>query len=754
MIRQIILVFASILFFLPLEGKHIIGGEATYETIRTDGVYGGSATYQIHFTIYRDRLGGGAYYDTPASFGIYRQNPDGNWIAIDSVRQVVTNVAIIPLTNDPCVVPPNNLSADKGEYHFQLTLPILENAAYMIAYQRCCRNNTINNIVRPDRTGAAYMVEISPESQISGNSSPVFNDFPPLVICAGTEFEYDHSAFDAEGDSLAYRYYNPFHAGGLRGSDSQNPGSPYACDGVIPSVMKCLPPFPLVEFAAPYDHTVPLGGAPIVRIDRNTGMIEGTPNVLGQFVVGVRVDEYRNGKLIGYTQRDFQFNVTTCDPLVYAEIIYDELLGAKKYVINSCGDNTVDFINVSQDRDHIFNNLWVFNVNGEKDSITTWDAQKQFPGIGTYDGKLLLNEGSACADIAYIFVNIYPDIEADFEYTYDTCVAGPVSFKDLSVTGGDAIKRWTWQPEPDKQLIQQNPSYFYETPGNKPVQLIVEDDNQCLDTIVREVPYFPAPAIIVVDPSQFTGCVPAALKFQNLSVPIDETYITNWQFGDGGTSEDLHPVHTYEEAGTYGINLEIISPIGCRIERFFPDWITIKEGPEADFYFEPDNPTINNSTVEFFDLSTDAVSWQWQFGDGTAEFVQNPVHNYQDTGLYKVQLVVSHPNNCRDTLSRLIDIEPLVTYFMPNAFTPNGDGNNDVFKGKGTFTEAFKDFSLSIWNRWGGKIFETNNPDEGWNGRKNNVGDLLPQGVYIYQLQYTGPRGDVVRGKGYATLVR
>jgi gliding motility-associated-like protein len=751
-----IFILSGVLFMIVwvhADAKHIIGGEATYTTVQSDGFVGGFATYDISFTIYRDRLGGGAYYDNPASFGIYRQTING-WVAIDSVTQLVTNVEIIDLTNDPCVVPPDNLSADKGEYHFRVTLPILANAAYMIAYQRCCRNNTINNIVRPDRTGAAYMVEISAESQLTGNSSPVFRDFPPLVICAGIDFSYDHSAFDAEGDSLVYSYYNPFHAGGLRGSDSQYPGSPYACDGVVPSVMRCVPPFPLVEFADPYDYTVPLGGAPIVRIDRTTGQISGVPNVLGQFVVGVRVDEYRNGTLIGYTQRDFQFNVTPCEPRVYAEIVYDDLLGARKYVINSCGQDTVDFINVSQDRNYIFDNLWVFDLNGQQDTVESWNARQVFPGVGTYSGKLLLNQGSSCADSAYIYVNILPEIRADFSYAYDTCVAGAVQFTDLSVTGGDKIERWNWRPEPDRQLILQNPDYFYGTPGNKPVQLIVEDNNECIDTVVKTVPYFPAPATIIVDPSQFTGCSPATLHFENLSVPIDETYTINWDFGDGGTSGALHPNHTYSEPGVYDVHIEVISPIGCRVERYFPDWITIKEGPDADFDFEPENPTINQSTVAFFDRSTDAVSWQWQFGDGAVVFNQNPVHTYQDTGLYEIELVVSHPNSCRDTMIRTIDIEPKITFFMPNAFTPNGDGNNDDFKGKGTFTRAMRNFSLSIWNRWGGLIFETNDPDEGWNGRKNNVGDLLPQGVYIYQLQYTGPRGEVIREKGFATLVK
>jgi gliding motility-associated-like protein len=746
-----LLAFLVLGSYFPLHAKHIIGGDATYITTRTDGVVGGTATYDIKFVIYRDRFGGGAYFDVPARFGIYRQTGDTEWALVDSIFRDPSNIQIIELTKDPCVIPPDNIGADKGEYHFTLTLPILASSSYMIAYQRCCRNNTINNIIDPYRTGAAYMVEISPESQITGNSSPVFNDFPPLVICAGIEFDYDHSAIDAEGDSLVYSYYNPFHAGGLRGSEGFS-GSPYACDGVWPSV-NCTPPFALVQFAPPYSYNVPLGGAPIVTINRFTGLIKGVPNVLGQFVVGVRVDEYRDGELIGYTQRDFQFNVTTCDPKVYAEIEYDELLGAKKYVVNSCGQDTVDFVNISQDRQYIFDNIWVFDIDGEMDTIDSWNATQVFPGIGTYDAKLILNPGTQCIDSAFIFLNIYPDIKADFAYTYDTCVAGPVQFSDLSVSGAGDIEKWTWKLEEDQQSIKKDPSYFYETPGNKPVQLIVEDQNECMDTLVREVPYFPAPAIIVVDPSQFSGCAPVSLSFQNLSVPIDESYTTIWYFGDGGVSEDLHPVHTYTEPGIYDVSIEVVSPIGCEIERSYPNWITIKEGPEADFYFEPAKPTINKNEVSFFDQSKRAASWQWTFGDGGYEFVQDPIHTFQDTGIFRIELVVAHENSCLDTMIQYIDIEPKITFFMPNAFTPNGDGKNDVFKGLGSFTQGMKSFSLSIWSRWGGRVFETDDPEQGWNGRKENVGGLLPAGVYIYQLEYVDARGKVFKERGYATLV-
>ncbi len=738
-----------------LSAKHIIGGEVTYVCTQTDGFGGGFARYNFKAVIYRDVFGE-TNFDNPARFGIFRQvpgNPD-KWTCIDSIDIFYANRDYIALTNDPCVKPPPNILADKAEYTFSRTLRILPQESYIIAYQRCCRNYTINNIEYADRTGAAFMVEITPYAQLTGNSSPVFKGFPPAVICAGIDFNYDHSATDADGDSLVYSYFNPFHAGGRRG-DPSLPGSPLACDGVTPSVTNCTPPFDFIQYAEPYSFHTPLGGAPIVTINRFTGLIKGVPNVLGQFAVGVKVDEYRNGLLIGTVYRDFQFNVTNCEPKVFAEIEYDEMLGFKRYLVNFCATKQAELINVSEERASIFSTRWAVNIHGNIVNFDTWNASVDFPDFGTYKAKLYLNESTFCADSADITINLFPGVEADFSYQYDTCVAGPVTLFDQSDAGSETIKLWQWQVGPDKFYYGKNTQHFFATPGEKPVMLIIEDSNLCRDSIEKIVSWFPAPALIVVDPSQFTACTPAGIRFTNLSVPIDETYDITWDFGDGNKSTDIHPEHTYTQAGNYTISLEIISPIGCKISKTFPDWIKIKEGPLADFEFSPEFPSILDNEVSFFDRSTGANSWNWSFGDGTMAFVPSPQHTYADSGVYVVQLIVTHLNNCQDTVGKTIDIQPLIFYHLPNAFTPDGDGNNDVFGGIGaTSVQDFRSFRLAIYSRWGNLIFESNDPGTGWNGQLSNSGELLPQDVYVYLLTYEDARGNSVSKNGFVTLVR
>ena len=91
--------------------------------------------------------------------------------------------------------------------------------------------------------------------------------------------------------------------------------------------------------------------------------------------------------------------------------------------------------------------------------------------------------------------------------------------------------------------------------------------------------------------------------------------------------------------------------------------------------------------------------------------------------------------------------------FLPNAFTPNSDNKNDFFKAL-DFFDGMQNFRLSIWNRWGELIFETTDPNDGWNGRKNNTGQLSPNGVYVCLVSYTGPRGNNFEVKGFATLIK
>ena len=617
----------GILFLFGVTGqaRHIIGGDITYECL-------GGGNYRFTLKIYRDcNCTMCAEFDPEAFVAVYRCGNNTNCASLNQNSffqridvPLLGEPQVIEAPDYPCLIPPN-VCVEEGVYIFELNLPI-STESYHVSYQRCCRNVTINNIIAPDDSGATYTIEITPEAQQLCNSSPVFNDFPPTVICAGAPIDFDHSATDPDGDQLVYEFCPPL----LGGGPLLDPVSYVTCAGANPTPA-CPPPYGNVTFTAPtYTAVQPMGGSPIVSINPNTGLITGVPLVQGQFVVGVCVSEYRNGVLLSRVFRDFQFNVASCDPTVVADIEADELIGDQEFVINSCGNTTITFNNESFQEQYIDDFEWTFDVGGSVVSnASDWSPTFTFPQPGTYGGELILNPDTDCGDTATIFVNIYPEITADFSFEYDTCVAGPTTFTDLSFTNADMLTGWDWQFGDGNTSSEQNPLHTYMIPGDLPVTLTVTDNNLCTDQLTQIIPYYPVPALIVIAPSTFTGCAPAEIFFDNLSFPIDSTYDIFWNFGDGGSNTDISPTHIYEDPGIYTVDVEIISPIGCMTDTIFPSLITVLPSPSAGYSYSPDQLSNILPTASFTDESEGAIRWLWDFGTGETSLQPSPTYTFR-----------------------------------------------------------------------------------------------------------------------------
>jgi gliding motility-associated-like protein len=307
---------------------------------------------------------------------------------------------------------------------------------------------------------------------------------------------------------------------------------------------------------------------------------------------------------------------------------------------------------------------------------------------------------------------------------------------------------------PNGTSTEVNPEFLYNTPGTHPVRLRVTDQNGCSDILLQPIQYLPAPQYVIIQPSSFVGCVPGEITFENLSVPIDSTYKIEWDMGDGTIIRDvISPTYSYTIPGVYTVSVAITSPIGCYVADTFPNLIRAVPTPHADFSYSPEQPSNIEPLVQFTDMSEGADRWFWQFGRyGTSNQV-NPAFSFPDTGLVRVMLVVTHPEGCKDSLVKFIDVRPEIRWYMPNAFTPNGDGDNEGFFGKG-FLYGATNFKMAIWNRWGEQVFETTDPYEEWNGRAQQTGGPSPAGVYVYRVTFVGPRGQEFEYKGFATLIR
>jgi gliding motility-associated-like protein len=186
--------------------------------------------------------------------------------------------------------------------------------------------------------------------------------------------------------------------------------------------------------------------------------------------------------------------------------------------------------------------------------------------------------------------------------------------------------------------------------------------------------------------------------------------------------------------------------------------VFVNQGPDASFTFTPNNPTVENTEVTFQLLNSNDINntFNWNFGDNQTSTISEPIHIYPEEGqvTYQIDLVVTDTAGCKDTATSYITIDDLLIYYVPNAFTPDADAINNTFKP--VFTSGFDiyDYHLTIFNRWDEILFESYNPNIGWNGTYID-GQNVPSGVYVWTIEF----GDLKTDKrsfitGHVTLLK
>lgn len=231
-----------------------------------------------------------------------------------------------------------------------------------------------------------------------------------------------------------------------------------------------------------------------------------------------------------------------------------------------------------------------------------------------------------------------------------------------------------------------------------------------------------------------TACGPADVQFTNQSLGNNH-YI--WDFGDSKSSTDKHPKHSFPDVGKYTIKLTAIDSNTCNVADTATHIVNIVKRSDAAFEIKQFECT---SQVEIINKSSDFETIIWNFGDSTSSDVNNPgVHEYKTAGVYKILLIVDADKLCPDTTFLEVQINgtPADKLIPVNVFTPDGDGLNDCFHFDGGLNECSK-FKLTIFNRWGQKMFETKDFTECWNGNVNNGKRPCPEGTYFYICEYKG----------------
>ena len=713
------LVTILLLLICPLgaSATHIVGGEIYYDCL-------GGNNYRITLKVYRDCFNGQAPYDNPATVGVFDQA--GNLMQTLSLP-FPGSVQLPPTINNPCYSPPGGgVCVEEAVYTTVVYLPPIV-GGYVLSYQRCCRNNTILNLINPGNVGSTYTIQVPDASLANCNNSPRYNNFPPIFICQGAPLTFDHAATDPDGDSLAYELCDPYD-----GATATQP---------MP-VPPAGPPYNFVPFAPPYNGTYPMSSNPAMAIDPNTGLLTGTPNMVGQWVVGICVKEYRNGVLLSVNKRDFQFNVVPCPLLTVASFPSQT---------SFCSGMTVQFQNSSFNAN---NYLWNFG-----DGTTLADSSHlampsyTYPDTGAYQVMLICNPGTMCADTAVTTFYIYPNLQPYFVAPAGQCSVGNnFSFSAAGAFMGNGTFSWNFGPNanPSTSTLENPTGVVFDTTGSFLVTLTVTE-NGCTGTFTDTVIVYPMPTADF-NASPLAGCVPYTVQFSDSSIAGTTLYY-QWDFGDGNTSTQSDPVHTYTQVGTYDITLIISTTNGCISTDTFSvqDLVTVYPIPTAGFSVDSLSVSVFNPYISFFDQSFNGTSCYYDFGDGVVSAdCDLQSHTFPDYGHYTVTQYVYNEFGCPDTARITVEVRPEFRFWIANAFTPNGDGLNEFFMPSIMGVENYKFY---IFDRWGELIFESTSINKGWDGRYK--GRACEQEVYVWKLVFQDlPTGKTHQHIGHVTLIR
>ncbi len=276
-----------------------------------------------------------------------------------------------------------------------------------------------------------------------------------------------------------------------------------------------------------------------------------------------------------------------------------------------------------------------------------------------------------------------------------------------------------------------NPTMVFDSEGVFPFTLFATNQYGCSSELEDAIT-INAPVVANFEPSLVNGCVPLTVSFNNLSENGDN-YL--WDFGNGSTSPLENPTYDYEFPGLFNVSLTVFANNGCQSTINQNNFIEVYSAPLVDFTYTPESPTAYDPLVSFSNQSSNAYEWNWFFGDGSFSNEMNPTHTYEIAGTVPVTLIAITEHGCRDTLVKTITVSNEVSIFIPNSFTPDDDGINDLFYPVISGLGLIDEYELIIKDRWGITVFTTNNIEDYWNGNNRNGQFYVQNDIYTWMIR-------------------
>lgn len=372
-----------------------------------------------------------------------------------------------------------------------------------------------------------------------------------------------------------------------------------------------------------------------------------------------------------------------------------------------------------------------------------------FPNVGTYTVSLFVIENGCASNPVTNNVIVSTNPSADFTVNdFEICLGDNV---DVTYTGGApsvATFAWTFGGLTVVSGSGIGPYTLQGTAADSFLISLVVTQGSCVSEPFILPVLVDALPLISIDATLTSAC--DSLTTQFTTYDYGGTYA--WSFGDGGSSFQPSPTHSYPP-GVYDVSLAVVDANGCANSGTSAGFISVYATPIASFTSTPplvDTLELDQANISFDNTSQNATSYAWDFGDAMTSTMASPSHVYMESGTYQVSLVATNPLGCADTaMSEMFFVAPGAVLFVPTLFTPNGDGLNDVFH---VYSNLLDEVYVTVYDRIGQRVFETRDLDQGWDG--NFKGHPMNTGVFVWYAKVKYTNGHVEEYMGDVSLLR
>lgn len=406
----------------------------------------------------------------------------------------------------------------------------------------------------------------------------------------------------------------------------------------------------------------------------------------------------------------------------------------------TCQNTTVRLLDSSYTVGGISITGWWWDL-GNGQFSTDQNPLVTYSNAGPVTVRMAVRNSQGClSDTLSFTINVGAKPLAAFTIGTSLCNNNNLSFTDASTVTGATIQQWQWIYNSTVFSTQQNSSYNFPT-GNNQVGLVVTSSVGCVsDSLFQSflVKTKPAIQMFFKDTCRYSLVNMNAIETSTFGI---ETW--HWNFGDGTTAIGNPVSHVYNNNGIYNISMYAISVQGCSSDTIRGNINIYGTNAFAgnDTIAAPNQPIQLNATG--------GLSYQWFPGTGlNNNNIPNPIATLGNDQTYYLR--ASTPEGCEsfDTLKIKIYKGPEI--YVPGAFTPNGDGNNDVLRTRPVGIQTFEYFI--VYNRYGQVIFRSSDPQRGWDGRVQ--GKEQDTGTYVWMAAGVDFLGNKIFRKGSVLLIR